>query len=107
MYTTLRLEYDGTITYLMILVDDLCSNYDFLTYDFHKNIFINESFTEDSFKVGKKNNISTMIEKIYQLIKNKTLKSLMYDDITEFKDMNIEAIHIPENYRFKENKYFH
>jgi len=105
MYTTLRLEYNGSITYLMIIVDDMCSNYDFLTYDFQKNIFVNESLTKDSFKTGEKNNINTMIEKINHLIKKYTLKSLMYENITEYEDMNIEAIHIPENYGFKEDEY--
>lgn len=65
MYTAQPLEYDGSITYLMIIVDDFCSKGDFFNpYDFRKkNIFINESFMIDSFKIKDKININTMIEK--------------------------------------------
>lgn len=106
MYTVLRLEYKDIVTYIMILVDNICSNYDHLTYDFSRNIFVDESFTFDSFRGENTDNISKMIEKIDELIVKKGLKTLMYEDIKEFNGINIEAIHIPENYQFKEYEMF-
>lgn len=100
MYTILRLRYKDTLTYIMILVDDLCSNYDFLTYDFSRNIFVDESFTTDSFITKTGCNVSKMMEKIEQLLHEKGLKALMYEDIREFEEMDIEAIHVPESYQF-------
>lgn len=101
MYTILHIEYKMIITYLMIIEDDLCSDYTFLTYDFSKNIFVNESFNTDSFKTINIDDIPEMMEKIDKLINNKSLKSLMYEDINEYENMSIESIHIPENYQFK------
>ena len=101
MYTVLRLEYKKNITYLMILVDNFCSNYDFLTYDFRRHIFVNESFTTDSFIT--ENHICEMIEKIGILVTEKGLEYLMYKNIKRYNGINIETIHIPENYQFIED----
>jgi len=107
MYTILRLNYKGIITYMMILVDDLCSNYDYLTYDYTRKIFVDEAFSTDSLQnFTDTEDAITMIEKIGKLIDEVTLKTLMYEDITEYDDINIEAIHIPENYQFKNDEYF-
>lgn len=85
----------------MILVDDICSSYDFLTYDFSRSIFVDESFTTDSF-IGSTgaDDIGEMIEKIDRLLVEKGLEALMYEDIREFEEMTIEAIHVPESYQF-------
>ena len=104
MYTILRLQYQESITYIMILVDNLCTNYDYLTYDFNKKIFVDESFTNDSFQTNDTHNIPEMIEKIDHLIKKHSLEKLMYTDINNFEDMTIEAIHVPENYQFKSDE---
>ena len=106
MYTILRLNYKGIITYMMILVDDLCSNYDYLTYDYTRKIFVDEAFNTDSLQnTTYTDDVITMIEKIGKLIDEVTLKTLMYEDITEYDDIKIEAIHIPENIKFKNDKY--
>ena len=107
MYTILRLNYKGIITYMMILVDDLCSNYDYLTYDYTRKIFVDEAFSTDSLQnITNTKDAITMIEKIGKLIDEKTLKTLMYEDVTEYDDLMIEAIHIPENIKFKNDEYF-
>ena len=90
----------NTITYLMIVTDSLCGNYAFLTYDFNKKIFVDEHFTRESFKTNEEKETIPMIEKIDRMIKNKTLETLMYDEVTEFEELRVEQVHIPENYRF-------
>ena len=108
MYTILRLEQENILTYLMILVDDTCSQYDFLTYDKNKSYFIDENFSYDSF-ITKENNtkkIKQMIKKIGLMIEKIGLKSLMYNNITEFQGIQIESIHVPENYHFKYNEIY-
>ena len=109
MYTVLRLEYHDLMTYLMILVDDICSNYDFLIYDFREKIFVDEGFNADSFKTEKEieeQQLCSFIEKIGKMIEIVGLKHLMYDDVTCFEDMNIESIHIPEAFKFKTDEIF-
>ena len=108
MYTILRLEQENILTYLMILVDNSCSQYDFLTYDKNKSYFIDENFSYDSF-ITKENNtekIRDMIKKIGLMIENIGLKSLMYNNITEFQGIQIESLHVPENYQFKYNEIY-
>lgn len=87
----------------MILTDNTCSFYDYLTYNFKQEIFVNESFTMDCFKTNKqdKNVISDMISLIGEMIEHLTLKSLMYENNNKYRGMNIEAIHIPESFQFK------
>ena len=108
MYTILRLEQEDIRTYIMILVDNSCSQYDFLTYDKNKSYFIDENFSYDSF-ITKENNtekIRDMIKKIGLMIENIGLKSLMYNNITEFQGIRIESLHVPENYQFKYNEIY-
>ena len=108
MNTILRLEQENICTYIMILVDDTCSQYDFLTYDKNKSYFIDENFSYDSF-ITKENNtekIRDMIKKIGLMIENIGLKSLMYNNITEFQGIQIESLHVPENYQFKYNEIY-
>ena len=108
MYTILRLEQEDIRTYIMILVDDSCSQYDFLTYDKNKSYFIDENFSYDSFitKENNKDKIKDMIKKIGLMIEKIGLKSLMYNNITEFQGIQIESLHVPENYRFKYNEIY-
>ena len=103
MYTVIRLEEKGIITYLMILTNKICSTYDFLTYDTTKSLFVDECFTYDSFIAPENNeeNIKTMIEKIGTMIQDVGLEKIMYGKIREYNDMYIEVIHVPECYQFK------
>ena len=39
-------------------------------------------------------------------MEDKTLKNLIYEDITKYDGIKIEAIHIPENIKFKNDEYF-
>lgn len=106
MYTILRLEEEDIRTYIMILVDDTCSQYDFLTYDKKKSYFIDENFSYDSF-ITKENNdekIKEMIKKIGLMIENIGLSYLMYNNINEFEGISIESLHVPEDYKFKFNE---
>lgn len=82
MYTVIRIEYNEIMTYLMILVDDICSNYDFLTYDFRNKNFVDGSFNSDSFqspRILSKNEMCDLIEKIGRMISVIGLQHLMYD----------------------------
>lgn len=103
MYTVLRLEEKGIITYLMILTNKICSTYNFLTYDTTRDLFVDECFTYDSFIApeNSEENIRIMIEKIGNMIQKVGLEKLMYGKIREFEDIDIEVIHIPECYQFK------
>lgn len=105
MYTILRLEENKLITYIMILVDDNCSSYDYLTYDYTKALFVDECFTTDSFQTERKkvdiDKVKCMITKIGRLIEERGLEYLMYNEVKEHDGISIEAIHIPENYTFK------
>lgn len=103
MYTILRLEYKDNITYLMIVTNNICNTYDFLTYDTRKSIFVDESFTYDSFMTQhkpKKLDMEEMIIRIGDMIRDVGLKKLMYCPITEYRNMKIESIHVPEEYYF-------
>ena len=104
MYTVIRIEYKEIMTYLMILVDDICSNYDFLTYDFRNKNFVDGSFNSDSFqspRILSKDEMCDLIEKIGRMISVIGLQHLMYDNITSFEELIVEPIHIPENFKFK------
>lgn len=102
LYTVLRLEDENILTYIMILADDTCSHYDFLTYDTKRKIFVDETFNEDSFiiKTEDKTRITSMITKIRNMIHEYSLKRLMYEDISAYDTLKLECIHIPENYCF-------
>ena len=54
----------------MILTDNTCSIYDFLTYDNQSSSFVDENFSKDSFITKNENprKISKMIEKIGDMI---------------------------------------
>jgi len=108
MYTILRLEEDGLVTYLMILTDDTCSVYDFLTYDSRRSLFVDENFSYDSFmgRSCESSRLKVMIEKIGRMIEEVGLHDLMYDHITEYDGMYVEYVHVPENYTFKFNEIF-
>ncbi|RAP49909.1 MAG: hypothetical protein BZ138_07165 [Methanosphaera sp. rholeuAM270] len=103
MYTILRLEEKGILTYLMIITNKICSTYDFLTYDTTKEIFVDECFTYDSFitTTDKTGDVNALIEKIGNMIKEVGLENLMYKKISEYEDMTIESVHVPECYQFK------
>ena len=103
MYTILRLEENGIITYLMILTNKICSTYDFLTYDTTNGLFVDECFTYDSFIApdNSEENIRIIIEKIGTMINEVGLEKIMYRKIREYDDMYIEVIHVPECYQFK------
>lgn len=89
----------------MILTDDTCSVYDFLTYDSVKSLFVDENFSYDSFITkdlsDKKENIGKFIELIGCMIEDVGLESLMYENINEYKSIRLESVHIPDNYEFK------
>lgn len=88
----------------MVITDNICSTYDFLTYDTTKGIFVNECFTCDSFITtdeDRREDIKVLIEKIGEMIKEVGLESLMYEKIMEYEKIRIESIHVPENYKFK------
>lgn len=104
MYTMLRLEENDMITYILILTDNTCSQYDFLTYDTIYDIFVDECFTYDSFLTQQGNNEDkkNMICKIGEMINEIGLQKLMYKKIKEYKGIKIETIHIPECYSFKQ-----
>ena len=108
MNTILRLKQDNFLTYMMILTDNTCSIYDFLTYDNQSSSFVDENFSKDSFITKNENprKISKMIEKIGDMINSIGLKSLMYDNLQEYKGIKIESIHVPEEYTFKFNNIF-
>ena len=104
MYTILRLEYKDNITYLMIVTNNICNSYDFLTYDTRKSIFVDECFTYDSFITKhetKNRDIKEMISIIGNMIQEIGLENLMYEKISEYRNMTIESIHVPEDYYFK------
>lgn len=105
MYTILRLEEKGILTYLMIITNKICCTYDFLTYDTVKEIFVDECFTYDSFITtnDKTEEVKVLIDKIGEMIKNVGLESLMYEKIREYDGITIESIHVPENYLFKDD----
>jgi len=85
MYIILSLNYKGIITCRMIIVDDLRTNYDYLTYDYTRKIFVDEAFNTDSLQnTTYTDDVITMIDKIGKLINEKTLKTLMYEDINEY-----------------------
>lgn len=105
MYTILRLEEKGILTYLMIITNKICSTYDFLTYDTVKEIFVDECFTYDNFITtnDKTEEVKVLIDKIGEMIKTVGLESLMYEKIREYDGITIESIHVPENYLFKDD----
>lgn len=106
MYTILRLEYKDIYTYLMIITNKICSAYDFLTYDNIKGVFVDECFTYDSFitNTDNKEEIIVLIYKIGEMIKQLGLENLMYKKIEEYENISIESIHVPENFKFKEDE---
>ena len=60
----------------MILVDDLCTNYDYLTYDYTRKIFVDEAFNTDSLQnTTYTDDVITMIDKLGKLINEKNTKN--------------------------------
>lgn len=107
MYTILRLEEKDIITYMMIITNEICNTYDFLSYDTTKGIFVDECFSYDSFITSTNpDDIKSLIEKIGEMIKKVGLESLMYEKIGEYDGMHIESVHVPENYMFKDDKMY-
>ena len=106
MYTILRLEYKDIYTYLMIITNKICNTYDFLTYDSIKGVFVDECFTYDSYitNTDNKEEIIVLIYKIGEMIKLLGLENLMYKKIEEYENISIESIHVPENFKFKEDE---
>lgn len=87
----------------MIITNKTCSTYDFLTYDTTKSVFVDECFTYDSFITtnDKTSEIKVFIHKIGEMINKVRLEHLMYEKIGRYENINIEAVHVPENYLFK------
>ena len=65
---------------------------------------VDECFTYDSFITKhepKNRDIKEMISIIGNMIQEIGLENLMYEKISEYRNMTIESIHVPEDYYFK------
>lgn len=88
---------------MSLILSIIFTNNDFLTYDTRKSNFVDECFTYDSFMTQnkpKKLDMEEMIIRIGDMIRDVGLKKLMYCPITEYRNMKIESIHVPEEYYF-------